>query len=156
MPHMARTSELDKNPDLIEQFAEAYSEHDASRAKLAATFGISVDTVTRWTKDPRVQQHLTRIREERVNAMSRRIDGKLLYALEHGAFDDDPELLIKLRRELIPRDLNVNVKNDTDAATLELYRKVLGNPALAAALGAPAIDGDADEIPEALELESGE
>jgi DNA-binding XRE family transcriptional regulator len=154
MRHMARTSGLDQNPDIIEQFAAAYAEHDSSREKLAATFGISKDTVTRWVKDERVQAAVTRIREARVNRLQTKVDAKLIRLLEQGKLDDDPELLLKLRREIVPREATVNVKNDVDSATLELYRRVLGDPDLAAALGAPAIDGtvEGDESAHALEL----
>lgn len=144
---MARTSELDKNPDIIDQFAAQYVE-DKNREQLGLIFGVHVDTITRWTKDPRIQAAVSRLRDERVNNMARKIDSKLLAQLDSGKFDEEPELLIKLRREIIPvvRKGELKVTDET-AAGMALYRNLLTDPVLAARLGVAA-QADADSTAE--------
>lgn len=148
---MARTSLLDQNPDLRQQFAEAYVD-GATRADLAETFDVHKDTITNWTKDAKVQAIVTQLREERVNRITRKVDARLEAIL------NDPERLkkmstkdiLEIRRTLAPAAQTLNQNHsgvkpgDAEAAAWEALNK---NPDAAAQIfGDALIAAAADDV----------
>jgi hypothetical protein len=130
-------------------YAEAVAELLATGAtykEVAAALedGTHHDTVRKWSRHPKVQAHLSRLREERVNRVTRKLDSVIEGRLS------DPEALrsmdmkdlVALRRELLgPAAQRVVVSRGADEAeaTMELMRVLSRNPELATALGAEGI-----------------
>lgn len=110
---MARTSKL-ANPDFAKAVAEAYID-GMSRGEMAEIFGAHKDTITDWTRDPRVQAHAARMAQERVLRITRKIDAEIENRLDNIG-DMDEELLIKLRKEFLDRSLKVDLNNAKDDA----------------------------------------
>lgn len=151
---MARTSLLDQNPDLRQQFAEKYVD-GRTRAELADIFDVHEDTITRWTKDAKIQAIVTQLREERTNRITRKVDTRL------EAIINDDELVKKLsikdileiRRTLAPAAQTVNNNHsgsikpgDAEAA---IWKRLNENPEAAAAIFG-------DEVAAALGADDGE
>lgn len=119
--------------------------------------GTHRDTVRGWLRHPKVQAHLSRMREERVNRVTRRIDQVI-----EGRLSDPDSLksmdikdLVALRRELLgPAAHRVVVSRGADEAeaTAELMGVLARNPELATALGAEGVaDGHLLEAGEPVE-----
>lgn len=136
---MGGVSELDRNPDLREQIAEALHRGGTS-AEVAEAVGFSERAIRRYKKDPLIQGLLSAKREERINSVTRTIDSSLEAKI------NDPEErkklsikeLLEIRRELLgpaAQRLTVSKGADEGEAGAELYRKLLENPELAEALG---------------------
>lgn len=130
---MARTSKL-ANPEFAKAVAEAYID-GMSRTEMAEIFGAHKDTITDWTRDPRVQAHAARMAQERVLRITRRIDAEIENRLDNIG-DMDEELLIKLRKEFLDRSLKVDLNNaKDDAGTMaDAIDALENNPELAAQL----------------------
>lgn len=57
-----------------------------------------LDTITRWRRDPRVKATVTRLLEDRIIQVSRRVDSIIEGRLSH-ADEMDTETLLKIRKE---------------------------------------------------------
>lgn len=127
---MARTSRL-ANPEFAKAVGEAYAE-GCSRAEMADMFGAHVDTLTDWTRDPRVQAHAARFAQERVNQITRITDREILNRLKD-ADEMEPELLLKIRKEFLDRALKIDLsKASEQAATInEVTSNLEDDPELA-------------------------
>src|SRR4051812_4726806 len=103
---MGRISKL-ANPEFSKAVAEAYI-NGCSREEMGEMFGVHKDTITDWTRDPRVQGHAARFAQERVNRITRRIDseieGRLLDAEEM-----ETEVLLKIRKEFLSNSLKIDL-----------------------------------------------
>jgi hypothetical protein len=95
---MARISKL-ANPDFAKAVAEAYV-NGMSREEMADEFACHKDTITIWTRDPRVQAHVSRLAQERVNRITRKIDKEIEGRLQD-AEEMDTEVLLKIRKEFL-------------------------------------------------------
>lgn len=133
------------DPGYAEQLAELAAQgftHQQIADGLAD--GTHKDTVRGWLRHPKVQAHLSRLREERVNRVTRKIDQVI-----EGRLSDPDELrgmdmkdLVALRRELLgPAASRVIVSRGADEAeaTAELMAVLSRNPELAKALGAEGV-----------------
>lgn len=125
-----RRSKL-QNPEIVKSFAEAWIT-GASREELAELFGVNKDTVTRWTQDPRVQANAARFAQERVNRITRKLDGEIEGRLEN-VKSWDTELILKVRKEYLDRALKVELGNsvNTAEATNELLNAMDEDPEFA-------------------------
>lgn len=125
-----RRSKL-QNPEIVKTFAEAWIT-GASRKELSKLFGISVDTVTNWTQDPRVQANAARFAQERVNRITRKLDGEIEGRLDN-VKDWDTELILKVRKEYLDRALKVDIGGNinTAEATNELLNAMDEDPEFA-------------------------
>lgn len=129
---MGRVSKL-ANPEFAKAVAEAYM-NGSSRAEMAEMFGAHKDTITDWTRDPRVQAHAATLGQERVNRITRRIDSEIESRLLD-ADEMDTELLLKIRKEFMERTGKVGQTNTNEAGTMSDMIDVLeANPDLAAQL----------------------
>lgn len=147
---MARTSRLDQDAALPQKVAELI--HDGlTHTEVAAAVGEGThkDTITRWRKDPRVQAHLTRLREERTNRITSKIDSRLSALIETP--DELAKLsikeLIEIRRELLPPAAQRHIVHrgaDESAALADLQRLLSERPDLAQALGLAPGEEDED------------
>lgn len=126
-----RPGRLD-NPEFAKAVAAAYVD-GMTRKAMAEEFECHVDTITSWTRDPRVQAHTTRLAQERVNRITRRVDSEIERRLQDTK-DIDTEVLLKIRKEFIDRSLtNVGKGNDKDnSETINEAVSILeSNPELA-------------------------
>ena len=130
---MARVSKL-ANPEFAKAVAEAYM-NGSSRAEMAEMFGAHKDTITDWTRDPRVQAHAATLAQERVNRITRRVDAEIETRLMD-AEEIDTELLLKIRKEFMERGGKIDLgSGKNDAGTMSDMIDVLeANPDLAAQL----------------------
>ncbi len=136
---MARTSELNRNPNARDQLAMLLAEGN-DRPACAAVFEVHVDTITRWVKDPKVQARLSQLREERINRISRRTDHALEQRLIHHLEDMPTELLLQIRKTLTPAPTAAGSGDvDPSAAESDLFQRLSrlaeGDPHVAAKLG---------------------
>lgn len=131
---MARVSKL-ANPEFAKAVAEAYV-NGSSRPEMAEMFGVHKDTISDWTRDPRVQAHAAGFAQERATRITRRIDSEIETRLAD-AEDMDTELLLKIRKEFMERSGKIELGNKGDAATMSEMIDVLeANPDLAGQLKA--------------------
>lgn len=130
---MARISKL-ANPEFAKAVGEAYV-NGLSREEMADEFSVHRDTISIWTRDPRVQAHVSRLAQERVNRITRRIDkeieGRLL-----DAEDMDTEVLLKIRKEFLGNIIKAPDGKATQTAETvqETIKAVEESPDLAAQL----------------------
>lgn len=117
---MGKVSKLD-NVDFAKAVAEAYIS-GISRPEMADMFEVHKDTITIWTRDPRVQAHAGRLALERVNRITRRIDGEMEARLSHV---DQWELdeLLKVRKEYLDRSLKIDLNGA--GSTAETTNEIL-------------------------------
>lgn len=106
--------------------------------------GTHYSTVGRWLRHPKVQAHLSRLREERVNRVTRKLDHEIEQRLDDkkAVQSMDMKDLVALRRELLgPAAQRVVVSKGADesAAAAELMGVLARNPELAQALGAEGV-----------------
>lgn len=105
---MPKESKL-ANPDFAKAVAEAYIS-GMSRKEMAEELGAHVDTITIWCQDPRVQAHAGKMALERVNRITRRIDGEVENRLQDvGEWELDE--LLKVRKEFLDRSLKIDLTN---------------------------------------------
>lgn len=122
---MARISRL-ANPEFARAVAEAYAA-GASRQEMADEFGAHVDTITDWTRDPRVQGHAAKFAQERANRITRRLDSEIERRIEN-VDDEDKfpmELLLKVRKELLDRALKIELGGGANQP--ETINEIVGN-----------------------------
>lgn len=92
-------------PGLAAAVAEAWVA-GLTRKDIGEKFNCTVDTVSRWFKDPRVQAHAARIAQDRIIRIVRQTDTEIEVRLAQ-AEDMPTETLLKVRREYIERQLKV-------------------------------------------------
>jgi hypothetical protein len=141
---MPKHSRLD-DPGYAENVADLLAS-GLTNDKVAAALGDGThpDTVKRWARHPKVQAHLSRLREERVNRVTRKIDSVIEGRLsdETALREMDMKDLVALRRELLgPAAQRVVVNRGVDEAeaTADLMSALARNPELAKALGAEGV-----------------
>lgn len=129
---MARISKL-ANPEFAKAVAEAYI-NGLGREEMADIFGVHKDTITDWTRDPRVQGHAARMAQERVTRITRKID-KVIEGRLQESEDLDTELLLKIRKEFLDRSLKVDLSkaNETAETINEAATLLESDPKLAEA-----------------------
>lgn len=131
---MARPSLLDNEPQLAELIAEMYLDGHTNQ-EIADTLGRGVhkDTITDYRRDPRVRKIIKRLSDEREALITRKIDKVLLARLEK-AQDIDTETLLKIRKEMMPKRVEVSGGVEHADLVRELWEEADKNPALAAIL----------------------
>lgn len=124
-----RISQLN-DPEFAQQVAELYAA-GTSKKEMAETLGCYPDTIPRWVRDPRVQAYVTRITQERVNRITRRVDSEMEARLAHVSGWDLQDLL-KVRKEYLERALKAGDAGTNVAATTdELSEAMDADPELA-------------------------
>lgn len=110
---MARQHTLDD--ELVRtQFVDLYHA-GASRATLANEFDTTERTISNWLRHPAVQAELAQKRAARVNRITRKVDAAIEAKLE-SAEKMDPELLLKIRKEYVPTQIEVGAPGSAEAA----------------------------------------
>lgn len=103
------------DPEFAKLVAELYIQ-GASRPEMADTFNVTPRTISTWTRDPRVQAHARTMAVERVQRITRKIDGEMEARLA-GVEDWDTEVLLKVRKEYIERALKIGAGDNMDSAS---------------------------------------
>lgn len=121
------------DPEVAKAVAEAYI-NGVSRTEMAEIFGVHKDTITIWTRDPRVLAHGGRFAQERVARISRLIDKEVEERLED--IDElDIEQLLKIRKEYIERVVKFeNTSAETTSTVNDTVKAIEENPEIAEAL----------------------
>ena len=87
------------DPAYALQVAELLAE-GLTRREVADELGVKdVDTITRYKRDPRVKSHLTRLINERVQEVTRKVDAKIMGHLQRE--DLTVKELLDIRREFL-------------------------------------------------------
>lgn len=135
---MARTSYLDKFPELRDFVALKYIEGYSNQAIADAVnneweaLNVHKDTIITWRKDDEVDAKVHRLNRERVARILRRTDTELERRLEKMAQNMDTDELIKLRKEFRPeRDAHTDEKVDRAGLIQELFGAAQEDPELA-------------------------
>lgn len=125
-----RISRLDDS-DFAKSVAELYV-RGVSHPEMAEELGCSKDTIRVWIKDPRVQAHARRISIERVNRITRKIDGEMEARVEL-AGDLDIKDLLSIRKEYLDRPLKIGAGEESDLGKVnnELAEAMDDDPAFA-------------------------
>lgn len=125
---MARPTPL-SNPEFAKSVAAAFVS-GLTHKDIAAQFGIHPDTVTSWRRDPRVKAHAMKMIEDRVIAVTRRIDAIIEGRLQH-ADNLSMKDLVMLRKEMLGGTLRAQTENADDATISEVMTALDKNPDLA-------------------------
>ena len=108
------------DPAFAQRVAEALAE-GLSRAKMCETFNVSDPaTITRWKRDPRVKGHLTKIINERVQEVTRKVDSKIAAILDRD--DLTVQELILIRKEFLGGALRDQTQQVDDQTVQEAMR----------------------------------
>jgi len=103
------------DPAVAKAVAQSYVNGD-SREEMADLFGVHKDTISSWTKDPRVQAHTVRFATERVLRITRKIDSSIERLLDD-VDELDVDVRLKIRKEYTERALkNLALPGDNDQA----------------------------------------
>lgn len=95
---MARPHPLN-DPDFAKLVAQSFA-NGLSRAEMCEEFSVKdPDTISRWRRDPRVKRYIFKIMEDRVIAITRRIDSKIEAILQYQ--DLDVKDLLAIRKEFL-------------------------------------------------------
>src|ERR1044072_6830520 len=88
------------DPEFAQQVAEALAE-GKSRQEVADMFDVkSLETITRWRKDPRVTGILTTLINDRVREVTRKVDSRTAGILENRD-DLTVRVLLDIRKEFL-------------------------------------------------------
>ncbi len=99
------------DPEFAEQVAEAYI-CGASRLEMADVFGVCKDTVTNWIHDPRVKAYTSKLAEERVARLTRKVDSEIEARLTSDKIKTiDDDTLLRFRKELLEKAVRINVNS---------------------------------------------
>lgn len=140
---MPRPSLLDNEPELALLIAELYIDGQTNE-QIAKRLGRGVhkDTITDYRRDPRVKREIKRLSGEREQLITRRVDRVIMNRLEK-AEEIDTETLLKIRKEMMPKRIEISGEQSTADLVKELWEAADSNPALAAALmGLGDIEGE--------------
>lgn len=103
------------NPEFARAVAQSYVNGD-SREEMAEIFGVHKDTISTWTRDPRVQAHTIKFATERVMRITRRIDSEIERRVED-LEEADIDTMLKIRKEYTERALkNLAQPGDNEQA----------------------------------------
>lgn len=143
MPSEAAISD----PDLAREFAEFIADEKyVHRQQAADQFGISLKTVTKWSKDPRVLVILRELREERDDTTVRKITNELLRRINSTAEIQkmDVKTLLDIRKQILGPDLG---KDDDGIDNADVVAMLEDNPDVAKAL-AEALTPRTNKVPQ--------
>lgn len=99
--------------DVAEMFASG-----ATRAEIAAEYGVSKDTVSQWHKRPEVQAYISVVSQDRVGRILSRVDSELEKRLTN--IDQMPtEDILRIRKELLPHRIEVSTGDVDEAKAAE-------------------------------------
>ena len=135
---MARQSLMDKHPDLrvvvAEKFVEGASNQEIADAINAALpqLGTPVnrETIPVYRRHPSVEALIARRRRERINLITSKIDSKIEAWLNNAKVHHDIEVLLKIRKELMPertREQGDDEMNE-DRLVEEMFDKAYEDP----------------------------
>lgn len=86
------------DPEFLKLTATLFA-NGLSRQAMADELGIKdLATITKWRRDPRIRAQVTRLLEDRIIQVSRRVDSIIEGRLAH-AEQMDTETLLKIRKE---------------------------------------------------------
>lgn len=123
-PHALDDSEFAKN--VAQLFVNGLT-----RAQIAAEVNIKdLDTITRWGRDPRVRSHIRRLIEQRVQQITRKVDGEISKRLENATELSTRELL-EIRKEFLGGALREQTEKADDEAVAQAVEAVENNPEIA-------------------------
>lgn len=125
---MARPTPL-SDPEFAKTVAAAFVS-GMTHKDIAAQFNIHPDTVTYWRRDPRVKAHAMKMIEDRVLAVTRRIDSIIEGRLQH-AENMSIKDLVMLRKEFLGGALRQQTENADEQTISEVMTALDKNPDLA-------------------------
>lgn len=122
------------DPEVARAFAEFISapEYD-QRQQAADEFGITVKTVTRWAKDPRVREICRELRESREEKTLRRITNELQRRINSKTEIEqmDVKTLLDIRKQILGPNLG---KDEDPIDNADVVALLEDNPDVAEAL----------------------
>lgn len=135
---MARTSNLDKFPELRDFVALKYVEGFSNQAIADAVqrewpaLTTHKDTIIEWRKDDEVAAKVHRLNRERAARILRVTDTEIMRRLEKMAKDMDTDELLKIRKEFLPTvEAMTDEKVDKAGLVMELFGAAREDPDLA-------------------------
>lgn len=135
---MARTSSLDKFPELRDFVALCYHKGMSNEAIAEAVnkeweaLETHKDTIIRWRKDDQIQSKIHRLARERITRILRVTDNELMRRLEKMAHEMDTDELLKVRKEFVPQvDALTDEKTDKAGIVKDIFGAAREDPNLA-------------------------
>lgn len=123
---MARPNPL-ADPEFAQQVAEAFAA-GLSRQDMADMFAVrDLATITRWRKDPRVKAIAHKIIEDRILAVTRRVDSVIEGRLAH-ANDMSIQELLAIRKEFLGGALRAQTEKADEDTINEAMSWLESNP----------------------------
>jgi len=110
------------------------------RAEIGAAFDVHVDTISKWTQRPDVQALVTQENQQRINRIVAKVDAELEARLKE-VKKLEVEDIIKIRREMLPQRVEMNLRPDEAKATQELLAWFYGED------GIPGMESENDAEP---------
>lgn len=107
-----------------------------SAKEMGEVFDVTPRTIYAWLRDPRVQAHARRMQVERVNRITRRIDGEMEARLAN-VENIDIDVMLRIRKEYLDRQLKIGAAldgGDSGNASNEISDALEDNPGLAEGL----------------------
>jgi hypothetical protein len=128
-----RVSQLDLNPDLIDDLVKLFAE-GATREQIGDAFGVDVWTVTQWRKRRDVQEKLHALIRNRASQILSHTDTKLLAILTNPKSQLSVDQLLKIREAFKLDGATEDPAKAGIEAMKELMDLAADDPALAEAL----------------------
>jgi hypothetical protein len=135
---MPRESLMDKHPDLrkvvAQKFVEGAPNQDIADAINKALPQLSKpvnrETIPAYRRHPAVEALIARLRRERINLITAKIDSKIESWLNNAKIHHDIETLLKIRKELMPERTSErgDEQMDEDKLVEEMFDKAYEDP----------------------------
>lgn len=139
---------MDKHPDLrvivAEKFVEGSSNQEIADAINAAVPNldrpVNRETIPTYRRHPDVEAHIARRRRERINLITSKIDSKIESWLNNAKVNHDIEVLLKIRKELMPERMKDRGDEtmDEDKLVEEMFDRAYEDPEFAARMKSAA------------------
>lgn len=100
-----------------------------SRKEMAETLGVGEDTIGRWRRDPRVKAHAMKMVEDRVIAITRRVDSAIEARLAHAEKLSIKDLL-DIRKEFLGGSLRQQTERADEDTVSQGLAALEANPDL--------------------------
>jgi hypothetical protein len=129
---------MDKHPDLREVVAEEFVKGSSNQEiadKLNTALPnlsqkINRETIPAYRRHPSVEAKIAKLRRERINLITSKIDSKIEAWLNNAKIEHDIEVLLKIRKELMPERTGErgDEEMDQDKLVEEMFDEAYRNP----------------------------
>lgn len=117
-----------------------------TRKAMAEEFQVNRNTITRWRRDPRVKAHVSKLTEDRILTITRKVDSEIERRLGHIGNMTVKEIL-EIRKEYLGGTFRQDVEGVDDETTTQAMRLLEANPQLVSQMLTLLSETTDNEIP---------